>query len=389
MSGRVLKKGERMRRFQVVCVASVGLVCGLATTAQAQAPASAEVKEGIDWLAIPLMKFNDDAGFVYGVKVEVVDFQKDRSPYAWNLEVKLLHSTTNRHEHRIVYDAPGLAGSDWRLKVRAEFLHIDDASFFGLGNGSVNTGDPAFHRFKLTEPRLKVLASRPLWGRVFVAGGLIANLTLIEAPPGSALARQAPLGSEGGFGLAGLLSLGYDSRDNELVPTEGIFAEVYLRGSSEALGSDFGFIALGATAQLYLAPISWLVLAERVMVEHLAGSAPFYEQQRLGGSADFLALGGVFSQRGFIEGRFGGATKLLSNTEARVLFPPAWESLFLGLGAFADVSRVLDGGVLTEGFHPSGGGAFYINWDNAFVFRIEQGFSKEGSLFYIEGRYLF
>ncbi len=357
--------------------------------ARAAAEGAPEREPGLDWLAIPLMQFNDDSGFVYGLKLELIDFQPDRSPHAWNLELKLLHSTTNRHQHRASLDIPQIAGSPWRLSARAELLHIDDANFFGLGNDTPNTNDPLFHQFRLTEPRLKIIARRSLNEYLFVSLGLLANLTLVDATPGSALDALSPPGRDGGLGVGGLLSLGIDTRDDELVPTEGLFLELYARGNREALGSDFGFLALGLTAQLYARPLSWLVLAQRLMLERLSFAPPFYEQQRIGGTSDFIALGGVFSQRGFPEGRFAGRSKLLSNTELRASLPPLWQHLHLGLGAFLDLSRVLDHRDIIDGLHPSVGASLFINWDNAFVFRIEQGFSNEDSLFYIEGRYLF
>ena len=354
----------------------------------ARVEAQEEVREGLDWVSIPLLKFNDDAGFVYGAKLELVDFDPDVEPFAWNLELKLLHSTKNRHEHRALVDVPRIGGSAWRLTSRAEVLHIDDANFFGLGNDSTNTEDAALHLFQLTEARARVVMRRPISGALFVAAGLTANLTLVDVEETSLLALDPPEGAEGGTGLGVVLSLGHDSRDDELVPRRGAFLELYTKGAALPSQGSF-FFGAGAVAQLYVSPASWLVLAQRLMVETLFGDVPFYEAARMGGSVDFLALGGVYSQRGFVEGRFAGRDKILSNSEARVLFPPLWERLLLGVGLFADLSRVLDSPDFFAGLHPSAGAALYINWDNAFVFRVEEALSEEGALFYIEGRYLF
>ena len=127
--------------YDVSAVWSVAWLMAPAVAAAQTAPDEA----ALDWLAIPLMKFNDDAGFVYGVKLEMVKAAAKGSlePHDWNLTMKLLHSTTNRHEHRVEYDLPGAFGSPWRLVVRLDVLHIDDAAngLFGTGHAATAFDD--------------------------------------------------------------------------------------------------------------------------------------------------------------------------------------------------------------------------------------------------------
>ncbi len=352
-----------------------------------------QVRQGSDWLAIPLLEFNDDEGLVYGVKVELIDFGQNEKPYAWYAEAKLQHSTTNRHQHRLLFDFPRAWSTRWRLTIRAEFLHIADANYFGAGNRSPGVGarGERFHQYRLTEPRLTAQA-RYVWNNGFFIGtGLTGNVTLIDVPDGRLLALQAPRGLNGGVGLAMVATAGFDNRDNELVPHRGIYAEVYARGAPETVGNTFGTATMGTIAQGYFDPLSWLVLAQRFMLERSVGDVPFYEMGHMGSLHIFPALGGVFSQRGFLENRFIGRGRFLSNTEARVYFPPLWDHLHTGLVAFTDVSRVVedDGQSFIDGLHPSYGGGVSINWKYAFLFRMDYGVSEEGGLFYIEGRHMF
>lgn len=361
-------------------------------TAEQQAASADALRRGRDWLAIPVFEFNEDEGFVYGVKLELVDFKDGEvKPYAWNVETKLQHSTTNRHQHRLQVDIPKVADSNWRVLARADFLRIDDANYFGLGNDTVNTGDESFHQFRLTEPRLSGQGRYSLGAGFFLGVAMHLSWTLIEVPEGRLLTLDAPVGIDGGRDVLGLVSLGYDTRDDELVPTSGIFAEVYTKGSTKLLGSSFSTFGLGATAQGYVSPLTGLVLAQRLVIEHLGGDVPFYDMQRIGVQPSYRALGGVYSQRGYLETRFIGPTRALSNSEVRVYFPPLFEKLFLGVAGFLDVSRVIedDGRSFSGGLHPSGGGGFLINWKDAFVFRMDYGVSNEDGLFYIEGRHMF
>ncbi len=374
-----------------IAVLFVGLAAG---STQASAQESEEEEEeqriGLDWVVFPTFKFNDDTGFAYGGQLNMVEYGEDGlQPFVWELRAKAEHSTNNRHEHSIFFEAPHLLGGGWRFLTRIDVLHIDDANYFGIGKDTRNDRAPSVYNYQLTEPRAQLYVRKNLETAWFVGLGLGYQFTLIDAPTGSLLDAQRPLGWEGGQGPQLQLSVGYDGRDNEIVPRNGYFVEAYTRGAAAPL-ADFSFAVLGLNQQGYIAPWSWLVFAQRVLVEQVLGDAPLYELYRVGSSPSFRGLGGVFSQRGFVEGRFLGSTRLLLNSEVRGYFPPLWGGLVFGLGAFVDASQVVDSSAaFGAGLHPSVGGEFLINWKDAIVFRIDYAVSEEGGLFYIEGRHLF
>lgn len=342
-------------------------------------------------MAFPLFKGNDDAGFIYGAQAALVWEEPDVAPYVWESRLKLRLSTTNRHDHIWELDAPHVWGSDFRITSSLGFQRIDDANYFGIGNDTVPDDVPENNQYRLQEVRGELYLRRDLPANLYLGVGVAGVHSSVDADPGSLLAQESPRGTDGGAGVITLLYGGYDSRDHDIVPTTGALTELYLRQSSPAFGNTYGFVALGAAQHVYYALAPWLVFAQRVVFEDLTGDVPFYELGRLGGSVNFPGLGGVFSQRGFAEQRFIGARKLLSNTELRGYFPPVYKQLVVGLGAFADVSRVFAPNTLAfwEDLHPAAGAEVTVSWDRIFVFRMDYAVSAEGGLFYIEGRHLF
>lgn len=354
--------------------------------------ADLEVHRGLDWLVVPVLKYNDDIGVMYGLHTVLKEYGDDDDPsFDWFLEVKLRHSTKNRHEHWIYFDMPTFLGA--RLWLLGEFLRIDDANYFGVANID-HIDEPADESFqyRLTEPRLQTLLSDDLvhgwrWGV-----GLSFAYTATHYEPTSRLAAERPVGIDGGHLLIGKLALVRDTRDEELRPSSGHYVELYAKAATRPLGSSFSYQGIGAEGRVYFSPLPKLVYAARLMVESLGGEVPFYELARIGGSRTAFGLGGVFTQRGFAESRFIGEDKALTNHELRYYFPPILDLLSLGLGAFLDVSLVVDGADASElvgRLRPSGGVELSAQWKDLVVVRVDLGFSDEERIFYVEGRHLF
>lgn len=346
---------------------------------------------GLEWLAFPTFKGNSDAGFVYGAQLEMIDYADGQEPFAWSLRLKLNHSTKNRHEHYLVFDTPHLLPYELRYFLQLELLHIKDANFFGVGNETVRDPNIAesFYQFQLTEPRVQTHVLRELYRPVFVVGGLTASFARVVADRGTLLRTEQPVGWQGGRSVAGFVGAGVDTRDHEIVTRRGVYAEIYSRFALTPL-SQTSWFGGGFMESSYWAPVSWIVVAQRVMFEALGGTPPVTEMMRMGGTRNFRALGGVFSQRGFVENRFIGENKGLANLEIRGYFPPLFRHLVLGAGPFLDISRVFDGsGDVLRRWHIASGGEFTINWKESFLFRLDYAVSREGGEFYIEGRHLF
>lgn len=379
-----------MKRTSVALLVGI---CGLAAPSNAQPAGDEEVERseeetGIDWVAFPTFKGSSDAGFVYGGRLEVVDYGTGESdPFDWELRMELNHSTKNRHEHVLSIDAPAWIERA-RLFAKLEVWHIDDANYFGIGNETEPAETPGANQFTLTEPRIQLQLRRDL-EPLFATGGALIGLPTTQAPPESLLADERPTGWQGGRHVSGVAAVGVDTRDDEVVPRDGVYAELYSRWSVTPL-SDYVWYGGGITESTYWAPVEWLVFAQRVMFEALGGDVPVTEMMRIGGTRNFRGIGGVYSQRGFVENRFIGPVRGIANVELRGYFPPLFGGLRFGAGPFAAVSRVFDGsGTFLRTWHPSAGGEVTISWKKSFLFRIDYAVSPDGGEFYIEGRHLF
>lgn len=357
-------------------------------------PASAgadEARRGLEWLAFPTFKGNSDAGFIAGAQLGMIDYGDALVPFEWELRLKAnvgFKPGARRQEHFLVFDTPHLLPNKLRFYLEAEFIQIPDANYYGIGNETVRAQSEAFNEFALTEPRVQTHVRREL-GPVQAFGGVTVGFASMEAQPGTLLAAQQPVGFEGGRNVTGLVGVGYDTRDNEIVTRKGVYSEVYSRFALTPL-SEYAWFGGGITEAAFWAPIDWIVLGQRVMFEALGGAVPLSEMYRIGGTRNVRGIGGVFSQRGFKEGRFIGPIKGLANFEIRGYFEPIFKHLVLGAGPFLDVSRVFDGtGNLARVWHLSSGGEFTVNWKESFLFRLDYAVSKEGGEFYIEGRHIF
>lgn len=387
---RLVQRITAARRLIVIVSAAA---CLAIVGADARADEGEEEElTGLEWLAFPTFKGNSDAGFIAGAQLQMVDYDDGtREPFAWELRLKLnvgFKPDARRQEHFFVFDTPHLLPGKLRWFLQAEFLQIPDAHYYGVGNETEMLGDAELNDFRLTEPRIQTHVRREL-GPLDTFGGVTLAFASMDAEPDSLLAQQQLLGYEGGRNVSGVIGVVYDTRDSEIVTRRGIQTELYSRFALTPL-SEYSWFGGGASASFFYAPVEWIVFAQRTMFEALGGAVPLSEMYRIGGMRNVRGIGGVFSQRGFKEGRFIGPIKGLANFEVRGYFEPIFQHLRFGAGPFLDVSRVFDGtGTFLRVWHVSSGGEFTINWKETFLFRLDYAVSAEGGEFYIEGRHIF
>lgn len=366
------------------------LAASTSTATTATSSTAEPAGKGFDWLVVPVLKFNDDIGFMYGIHTLFKEYGDD-DEFDWFLEVKLRHSTKNRHEHWLYFDMPSFLGM--RLFILTEVLRIDDANYFGIANvARLDEPSDPFNQYRLTEPRVQTFLSDDFSDTWRWGFGLSFAYTDTSYEPDARIALERPTGFDGGHLLIGVAALVHDSRNDDLRPSSGEYLELYAKAATRPLGSAFSFQGLGAEGSIYLSPFTNFVYAGRLMIESVGGDVPFYELARIGGRRSAFGLGGVFTQRGFAESRFIGQHKALTNQELRYYFPAILDLLSFGLGAFLDVSLVADGASVGDWpgrLRPSGGAELTAKWKDLVLVRVDLGFSNEETVFYIEGRHLF
>ncbi len=160
--------------------------------------------------------------------------------------------------------------------------------------------------------------------KVELFGGWRGNLYSSGLPgepgpyPGSLYAAEFP---QGEAGLASVFQLGalLDARDQEPSATRGFFVEASLRASSPVWGSAWDFVGFHNSWQLFLSldPGQRVVLADRFVVDLLAGDVHSHELAQVGGTAYYFVYGGYMFGRGIRESRYLGRIKLMDQLELR------------------------------------------------------------------------
>jgi hypothetical protein len=402
-----------------VCALSV---CGAVAPARAK-PADLPPNRD-EFIPVPNVGGNTDIGVETGAAAIFVRFREGYYPYRFRLD--MLASTSFKSDHRgfrfvqqyhtLRLDAPQFLSPRLRIDAQLDFQRLVDAPWFGVGNATAVESRPtppeaASPYVYIAEHARARLLLRIKTDTPFEIA--LSTATRYEFPtpfPGSKLADDLAAGRIVG-GEASLLetvAAGFivDTRDNEFVPTRGIFYQVGLAGTMGTAESvRFG----EASAVLsHYAPLGhMLVFASRMIGSfQFGGNEPFYELQQGGVFYPRYLVGGSRGVRGVRLGRYAGAVKAISNTELRFFPIPRFHvfkwSVLLGMTAFFDAGRVWGGYEFRPdedgrrlGLKYAAGGGLVFQWDEANVFRIDSAYSNdEGGRdiplsFYFETGFLF
>ena len=400
------------------------VLAGLAASLPARASDLAPPPPDTGWTlqGLPLVSYNSDEGFGYGARVLLIDRGTGRElPFRHSLMAQFYQTTKGVAAHRIFFDAPGFLGSPYRIDADVAWSIDKFSPWYGLGNQSVYLesrdtcadrealaknpdvcpGNPAFlgaryYRYdRNTLPRIKLNLRRDLRGPWKLFGGYrftLNHITPFYGPDDlgqtgdSQLAADARAGrlvgwdgSRRAFDLrtsevtAGVV---YDSRDNEPAPTSGMFHEVSARAGLRALGSQFDYRGVNATARFYQYLFDRsLVAALRAIADVQGGDVPFLLLPTTGGLDGPDGVGGLFSARGLLKNRLQGKVKLLVTPELRWRF---YQGARLGweLVTAIDVGRVWSelGRAEAGGLKAGAAAGIRAAWNRNFLVRLDTGF---------------
>ncbi|MFN2571966.1 MAG: BamA/TamA family outer membrane protein [Gemmatimonadales bacterium] len=253
----------------------------------------------------------------------------------------------------------------WRLGATLGLTRANRLGYYGQGNYThydrdSTSGRSFFYRVSRRTHGARVTVQRQVKGPLRVLVGGTFEHTDFRALPGeSVFQRDRIAGTIGPDELpfndavarAGLV---FDSRDLEVDPHTGVFAEALI-------AQGRGYTRTTAALRVYAHPLERLIVAARVAGETMTGDPPLSAQLTMESSeGPVVALGGYHSLRGYHDDRFVGPGKLIGGVEARYGLIWAPRLLEIQLFAFYDAGRVFGPGetvrLTRQGLHAAMGG---------------------------------
>ncbi len=322
-----------------------------------------EPERNISFSAFPFLMYDSDIGFGFGGKIIIKNLLKSDESF----DLVLFGSTKGEQWYILSFSIPDSeirqgTAFPLALDLKLEYDKILKSNFFGFGNNSNDNEwqfPKRFVKFELTIgrglTRSIITEARFVYNNTSVYD-YDSNIVLTPDVPGTG-EHTIPY-------FTGRIR--WDTRDNQNHPHRGWNLSLSADLASESFFSDYTFQRYRLEANKYQQLFSPShVLATRLWLQHIEGTAPYYEQSIIGGGS---------TARGFKADRFIDRAFTLASLEYRII-------VYKGFGGvlFTDAGRVYPSleEISLEDWHISYGGGLRYYLSN-FVVGFDTGFSKEG-----------
>jgi len=351
------------------------------------------------WIALPGLGYDADDGLGFAAMGELFWRNPDFYPYRAKLRFIGYVSVRGHHNHRLMLDLPDMGlFHGLRFTGYLTFRRWANDGYWGMGNGAMrrrayvgdfDSDDPRrkYYKYKLVQPMIQGVLRYDLGPVLGAYASLSLRWTGVTAYEGSLLQEHQPDGMDGGWAAQAGVGFVWDTRQPELNPVDGIFAEVSgrivpnLSAATEVFGGPF------ASIRVFL-PVSRprVVMAWRIMLEWLFGDIPFYEMIHWGGSEPILGFGGIQTIRGVPFGRWRAPGKGVANLELRIdLFKHRalksvmrWQAVVFGdVGGVWGAEHLWDDPAQPFPLHAGTGLGVRAVWAESFVARLDLGFAPD------------
>ena len=391
-------------------VTAFAIVAATAAAAQQGAAPSARTARTVEVSGVPALNFDADEGFGYGAIVAISDYGSGAKPYRYSLQPTVFLTTGGRRDFTLFLDAPALLPSHWRLSAFAGREQQLSAPYYGIGNSTdydpaIETGATRyFYRYGRDRARATADLQHSLGNpsaRLLIGAG--ASREVIDLTPfdsGATLIGAERAGAGMPTGRVNYVRVGliWDTRDQEIGPHSGTWADIIAQRATSALGATNDFTRWTATVRRYQPLSSRVTFAQRFVLQHATGDVPFYELAAV--QTEFTpqdGIGGSSTVRGLPKDRYVGRGLALSNSEVRwraADFRLRGRQSSVVLSSFADVGRVwergLDLSTAFEGLHAGYGVGARLGFGSSFVIAADVGHSTQSTApVYIGLGYLF
>jgi hypothetical protein len=357
------------------------------------------IPTGWEKSGVPALNFDADEGFGIGAALELYNYGRGVKPYRFTIQPTVLFTTEGRRDVTAFFDAPALLPRAWRMTAFLGSERQLAQPYYGVGNASVYAPrleiapNPYFYRYGRARIRASADFQHPLGSssaRVLLGAGVgSSSFDLTPHDSGTTLLAtelggRTPGADRVNYVRAGLL---WDTRDQEIGPHTGTWAELLVQRVAKPLGASEDFTRWTTTVRQYVAIATRLTFAQRLTAQGIEGT-PSFDQLAIVQSSfkQGEGLGGSTSIRGVPKDRYIGKALLLSNSELR------WRAIdfglfdrrsFVALSAFADAGRVwtdrFDVATALSELHVGYGGGVRVGVGPSFIVATDVGHSREST----------
>lgn len=343
--------------------------------ARAQTDSLSDDSKKIDWEVFPIVSYDTDTGFGYGIKGYIRNIFKGNESY----DLILYNSTKGERWYRFQFSLPDdeiRQGTEYgyALDVIADYDKWINYYFYGVGNSSsyenknVHTKEPL---------EININLNRTITANIIIQAGLKYERIKFTNFPSASLPSDYSFRNTSDQ-LSLLLSALYDTRNSVINPDRGFSSIVSFETSPEFAFTNSSFSKAVITFQSYNRIIfPQLIFAGRISAGQLIGSN--IPVQFL------LPVGGNQTLRGFRQDRFLDKSRAFINAELRF---PIWKR-FGGIAGI-DAGRVFPSlkkfSFSEWKINPVAGLRYYMN---NFVVRADIGISNETTGFYLNFGHIF
>ena len=336
--GRPRKTGRVPRGAAAVLVALWASMTALPLQAQQLSAASAapavesrpldtggEAKPRSGWAALPLIAYSPETELNLG-GFGAHFFRLGDAPASSRPSTLAAVAIYTTRDQIILELIPELYwdSEKWHIWSKLDYRYYPN-SFWGVGN---HMPDSDKENYTENTPRWQCWLRRMIVWSLYLEARVDAQyMAIADTEPEGLLDTKSVPGASGGraLGLGG--ALGWDSRDDAIVPHEGAFYELSLMGWNRAFLSEYDFSEVRLNLRQFIPVTRTHVLALQLYGQFLSGEAPFYKMAMVGGQRIL---------RGYYEGRYLDNDLLAAQAEYRL--PIWWRISAVAFAAVGDVS---------------------------------------------------
>jgi len=323
----------------------------------------------------PILMYDSDIGLGFGGKGLVRNlFRKNES-----LDLILFGSTKGEQWYVFRVSVPDYEirqGSRYplALDLKLEYDKLLKSNFFGLGNNSKDNN----WQFPRESAKIELTLGHAFTERIIGEMGLFFNHTSVYGFEDINPVMSANVPGAGETLTSYLTArIRWDTRDSQIHPHEGWKLGLNSDLASKSLGGEYNFKRFRLECSKYQKLFSPdHILAVRLWIQHIDGTAPYYEQS---------IIGGGWTARGYKADRFIDQDLALVSMEYRFLIYGKTGGVL-----FVDSGRV----------YPSIKKASFHNWKTDcgfglryylanFVVRFDTGISQEGTRIFFNFGHVF